>query len=130
MEAAEPPQMQEMQSVMVSTWVHVQTRSMLDVVIEDTIYVHCQSAANTLPMSSAPRSHRALDYKTKSARKVMKVSCKLQNHLQVQVTKVTYQLQFPKWQLEMCLKEHFLFIEACCGSALLSSCVARSGFDV
>ena len=60
----------------------------------------------------------------------MKMSCKPQNHLQVQVTKVTYQLQFPKWQLEMCLKEHFLFIEACCGSALLSSCVARSGFDV
>ena len=28
------------------------------------------------------------------------------------------------------MKEPFLFIEACCGSALLSSCVARSGFDV
>ena len=31
---------------------------------------------------------------------------------------------------ERCLKEPFLFIEACCGSALLSSCVSRSGFDV
>ena len=122
--------MQEMQSVTVSIWGHVQTRSMLDAVIEDTMYVHCQSVANTMPMSIAPPSHRALDYMTKSARKVMKVSCKPQNHLQVQVTKVTYPLQFPKWQLEMCLKEHFLFIEACCGSALLSSCVARSGFDV
>ena len=100
MEDVEPQQMQEMQYVTDSTWGRVRTRSMLDVVIEDTIYVHCQSAANTLPMSSAPRSHRALDYMTKSARKVMKVSCKPQNHLQVQVTKVTYQLQFPKWQLE------------------------------
>ena len=31
---------------------------------------------------------------------------------------------------ERCLKEPFLFIEACCGSALLSPCVARSCFDV
>ena len=31
---------------------------------------------------------------------------------------------------ERCFKEPFLFIEACCGSALLSSCVSKAGFDV
>ena len=29
-----------------------------------------------------------------------------------------------------CLGEPFLFIEACCGSALLSSCASKAGFDV
>ena len=31
---------------------------------------------------------------------------------------------------ERCFKEPFLFIEACCGSALLSSCTSKAGFDV
>ena len=100
MEAAEPSQIQKMQSVTLSIWRHVRTRSMLEAEMEDTMYVHCQSVANTMPMSTAQPSHRALDYMTKSAKKVMKVSCKPQNHLQVQVTKVTFKLQFPKGQLE------------------------------